>query len=235
MTLLTIRTAEVPGSMYNNYLKLIADKFIALFLLMLLSPILSVIALLIFIFGGSGSPIFRQRRVGKNGHRFEVFKFRTMHANADAILKDLLSRDPKALKEWTATQKLRNDPRIYQFGRFLRAKSLDELPQLWNIIRGDMSLVGPRPVSEDEMRRWYEPPGLCLAECGKHSCTGAAHAYRTVRPGLTGLWQVSGRSDTTYNKRLMLDCLYVSNLSFWQDILILCRTVGVVIRGSGAY
>ena len=103
----------------------------------------------------------------------------------------------------------------------MRATSLDELPQLWNVVRGDMSLVGPRPVTEDEMQQWYEP-------------TGAAHAYRCVRPGLTGLWQVSGRADTTYNERLMLDHHYVSTLSLRQDVLILCRTVAAVIRGSGA-
>ena len=211
----------VPESLYKSQLKFIADRVIAFALLMFLLPALAAIAASIVMFGGPGSPIFRHRRIGKDGHPFACLKFRTMYANADAMLKDRLTRDPRALEEWAARQKLRNDPRIYWFGCFLRATSLDELPQLWNVVRGDMSLVGPRPVTQDEMQRWYEP-------------FGAAHAYRSVRPGLTGLWQVSGRADTTYNERLMLDYHYVSTLSLRQDVLILCRTVAAVILGNGA-
>ena len=211
----------VHRGVLRNWFKLISDTLIAAVLLVFLLPVLAVITGCIVVFGGPGSPIFRHRRIGKDGRPFACLKFRTMCTNADAVLNDRLSRDPDALAEWTATQKLRDDPRVYRFGRVLRATSLDELPQLWNVMRGDMALVGPRPVTEDEMQRWYEP-------------YGAAHAYRSVRPGITGLWQVSGRNDTTYNERLMLDCRYVDTLSLWQDVLILCRTFTAVIRGDGA-
>jgi lipopolysaccharide/colanic/teichoic acid biosynthesis glycosyltransferase len=211
----------VHSGLYSNRFKLILDTLIATVLLAFLLPVLEIITGCIVVFGGPGSPIFRHRRIGKDGRPFACLKFRTMCTNADAVLNDRLSCDTDALAEWTATHKLRNDPRVYPFGRFLRATSLDELPQLWNVIRGDMALVGPRPVTEDEMQRWYE----------RH---GAAHAYRSVRPGITGLWQVSGRNDTTYNERLMLDCRYVYTLSLWQDVLILCRTFTAVIRGEGA-
>jgi exopolysaccharide production protein ExoY len=211
----------VHSGLYSSRVKLILDTLTAAVLLVFLLPVLAVITGCVVVFGGPGSPIFRHRRIGKDGRPFACLKFRTMCANADAVLNDRLSRDTDALAEWTTTQKLRHDPRVYPFGRFLRATSLDELPQLWNVIRGDIALVGPRPVTEDEMQRWYEPHG-------------AAHAYRSVRPGITGLWQVSGRNDTTYNERLMLDCRYVETLSLWQDVLILCRTFTAVIRGEGA-
>lgn len=206
---------------YKNWLKFMQDAVIAAALLLFLSPLLMVITGCVVAFGGPGTPLFRHRRIGKDGRPFACLKIRTMRSNADAVLNDRLSSDTEALAEWTATQKLRNDPRIYPFGRFLRATSLDELPQLWNVIRGDMALVGPRPVTEDEMRRWYEPYGV-------------AEAYRSVRPGITGLWQVSGRNDTTYNERLKLDRQYVETLSLWQDVRILCRTFTAVIRGEGA-
>lgn len=211
----------VHSGLYSNRFKLILDTLIATVLLVFLLPVLAVITGCIVVFGGPGSPIFRHRRIGKDGRPFACLKFRSMCRHADAVLNDRLSCDTDALAEWTATQKLRNDPRVYPFGRFLRATSLDELPQLWNVIRGDMALVGPRPVTDDEMQRWYEPHG-------------AAHAYRSVRPGITGLWQVSGRNDTAYNERLMLDCRYVDTLSLWHDVLILCRTFTAVIRGEGA-
>jgi lipopolysaccharide/colanic/teichoic acid biosynthesis glycosyltransferase len=211
----------VHSGLYSNWFKLILDTLIAAVLLVFLLPVLAIIAGCIVVFGGPASLIFRHQRIGKDGRPFACLKFRTMCTNADAVLNDRLSCDADALAEWTAAQKLRNDPRVYPFGRFLRATSLDELPQLWNVIRADMALVGPRPVTEDEMQRWYEPHG-------------AAHAYRSVRPGITGLWQVSGRNDTTYNERLRLDCRYVDNLSFWQDVLILCRTFIAVIGGEGA-
>jgi exopolysaccharide production protein ExoY len=211
----------VHSGLYRTRFKLILDTLIAAVLLVFLLPVLAIVAGCIVVFGGPTSLIFRHRRIGKDGRPFACLKFRTMCTNADAVLNDRLSCDTDALAEWTATQKLRNDPRVYPFGRFLRTTSLDELPQLWNVIRGDMALVGPRPVTEDEMQRWYEPHG-------------AAHAYRSVRPGITGLWQVSGRNDTTYNERLTLDCRYVDTLSFWQDVLILRRTFTAVIRGEGA-
>jgi exopolysaccharide production protein ExoY len=216
-----LQVPTVYRDLYINWFKLILDTLVAAILLVFLSPVLAIIAGCIVVLGGPASLIFRHQRIGKDGQPFACLKFRTMCTNADAVLKDRLSSDTDILAEWTATQKLRNDPRVYPFGRFLRATSLDELPQLWNVIRGNMALVGPRPVTEDEMQRWYEPHG-------------AANAYRSVRPGITGLWQVSGRNDTTYNERLMLDCRYIDTLSFWQDVLILRRTFTAVIGGEGA-
>jgi undecaprenyl-phosphate galactose phosphotransferase len=148
-------------------------------------------------------------------------KFRTMYPDADRILRELLARDPSSRAEWEGTQKLRRDPRVSRIGRLLRATSLDELPQLWNVLRGEMSLVGPRPVTSSEMRKWYE-------------VLGGATLYMLVRPGITGLWQVSGRSGTTYERRVALDCQYVESLSLRNDALILLRTVGVLIRREGA-
>ena len=144
-----------------------------------------------------------------------------MCTNADLVLHELLDRDPAARAEWTRSHKLKRDPRISRVGRILRTTSLDELPQLWNVLRGEMSLVGPRPVTEAEVRNWYEPRG------------GVA-AYCSVRPGITGLWQVSGRSGTTYEHRVELDCRYVNDLSLTNDIRILFRTVGAVMRQDGA-
>ena len=145
-----------------------------------------------------------------------------MCVNADMALRVLLENDPVVRAEWDASQKLRRDPRVSGIGSVLRATSLDEIPQLWNVLRGEMSLVGPRPVTEDEMRRWYE-------------ILGGSVAYKAVRPGITGLWQVSGRSRTTYEYRVTLDCQYVRELSVLNDLRILCRTVSAVLRGDGAY
>lgn len=145
-----------------------------------------------------------------------------MCVDADQVLRTLLERDPAARAEWAASHKLQNDPRVSRIGYILRATSLDELPQLWNVVRGDMSLVGPRPVTEGEMQKWYDT-------------LGGSTAYKTVRPGITGLWQVSGRSGTTYEHRVKLDCQYVREISALSDLWILCRTVGAVLRQDGAY
>jgi undecaprenyl-phosphate galactose phosphotransferase len=145
-------------------------------------------------------------------------KFRSMTTNSAAVLAELLQSDPLAAAEWDATQKLKNDPRITGIGRLLRATSLDEIPQLLNVLRLDMSLVGPRPIVEAEVARYGEN----IAQ------------YYAGRPGLTGLWQVSGRSDTSYAQRVALDTQYVSTWSFWQDVRILARTIPAVIRRRGA-
>lgn len=145
-----------------------------------------------------------------------------MCPNADVVMRQLLERDPASRLEWAATHKLKRDPRVSPLGEILRWTSLDQLPQLWNVLRGEMSLVGPRPVTEAEMENWYE------------RFNGAA-AYKSVRPGITGLWQVSGRSATTYEQRVSLDCKYVRELSIANDAWILFRTVGAVLSQSGAY
>ena len=166
-----------------------------------------------------GPAIFRQTRIGRGGKPFQVFKFRTMQADAEAALKTYLAAHPEEALEWTETQKLSHDPRITKIGRFLRRTSLDELPQLINVLRGEMSFVGPRPIVEDEIARYDEVFPL----------------YCRVLPGITGLWQISGRSDVTYGERVSLDRYYITNWSVWLDWYILARTVPVVLGMRGAY
>lgn len=181
-------------------------------------PVMAAIALAIRL-DSPGRATFSQERVGRDGKPFRVWKFRTMVSDAEDRLRALLESDPDARAEWEATQKLVDDPRITRVGRFLRETSLDELPQLWNVVRGEMSLVGPRPI--------------VTAEIGKYA--DRFEYYMQVRPGMTGYWQVSGRSDTSYGFRVELDTYYVRNWSVWLDLDILVRTAGVVVRREGAY
>ncbi len=197
------------------------DMMFSALLLAFLAPLFAGITLAQLVFAPRAPVLYRQRRVGRGGETFFCLKFRSMCTNADIVLRELLERDPQARDEWAASHKLRNDPRISRVGRILRATSLDELPQLWNVLRGDMSLVGPRPVTEGEMQKWYK-------------ALGGAEAYKAVRPGITGLWQISGRSGTTYDRRVSLDCRYVGELSAGNDIRILLRTVSAVLRQEGA-
>ena len=214
--------ASLKASASFTTIKRSIDIVGALFLIVSLAPVLALVAIAILIKGGAGPIIYRHQRVGRGGRPFICLKFRTMCPEADRILGELLARDPTARAEWERTQKLRRDPRISPIGRLLRATSLDELPQLWNVLRGEMSLVGPRPVTSEEMRKWYE-------------ALGGATSYMAVRPGITGLWQVSGRNRTTYESRVSLDCRYVENLCLRNDALILFRTFGVVVRREGAW
>ena len=184
----------------------------------LMLPLCLLIALAIML-DSPGVPIFFQERIGRNGMRFKVCKFRTMVHDADAFLQAALAEDPALRREWERDHKLKRDPRVTRVGAILRKTSLDELPQLWNVIKGDMSLVGPRPIVEDEIEKY----GPVFEE------------YLRVRPGLTGLWQISGRNDTAYGERVRLDQYYVSNWSVWFDIWILARTIPVVVFGQGAY
>jgi undecaprenyl-phosphate galactose phosphotransferase len=168
----------------------------------------------------SGRPIFYgHRRHGQNNQTFLCYKFRTMAPNADKLLEDLLARDADAKAEWERDFKLKNDPRITTIGRFLRRTSLDELPQLWNVLKGDMSLVGPRPVVGAELERYGSQVDY----------------YLEAKPGITGLWQISGRNDITYDSRVYLDSWYVKNWSLFNDIVILLKTVKVIFRKDGAY
>ena len=190
--------------------------------LLLLLIILPLGLLIIVIIAATGqSPFYSHVRLGRNARPFGCLKFRTMRRNADAALTRLLERDPVARAEWETRRKLRRDPRVTGIGRFLRATSLDELPQLINILVGQMSLVGPRPVTNEELIAFYGP-----AETA---------AYISVRPGLTGLWQIYGRSDASYNLRVSLDTLYVERMSFRTDVMILLRTINVVLRQNGAW
>lgn len=166
-----------------------------------------------------GPAIFGHERIGFNGRRFKCLKFRSMIINSEAALRELLDRDPAAAAEWAQSQKLRNDPRITRLGRMLRETSLDELPQLWNVLRGEMSIVGPRPIVSAEVRRY-----------GHHF-----EAYAATKPGITGLWQVTGRSDCTYDERVSLDVAYVNNWSILRDVWIIAKTVIVVFGRKGSY
>jgi Undecaprenyl-phosphate galactose phosphotransferase WbaP len=168
----------------------------------------------------SGFPVFySQKRLGHDGRTFHIWKFRTMVHNAAEVLERSLAGSPELRKEWSENQKLRKDPRLTPVGRLLRKASLDELPQLWNILKGEMSLVGPRPIVRDEIAKYKEAYSL----------------YAKATPGLTGLWQVSGRNHTTYAERIAYDSFYVRNWSVWMDIYLLARTVTVVLTGDGAY
>jgi len=184
---------------------------------LVLSPL--ILTIVAFTLVSGGSPLFRHRRVGHHGVFFDCFKFRTMVTNADEVLQNLLERDSIAREEWLRDHKLRDDPRVTPFGRFLRRTSLDELPQLWNVLRGDMSLVGPRPVVPDELRRYGKRVAIFLS----------------ARPGITGLWQISGRNDTDYRRRVALDVCYVRSRDATLDVYILLRTLRVVFATQGAY
>ena len=186
--------------------------------LVLLAPFFLIVALMVRADGGPA--FFAHQRVGRGGKLFGCLKFRSMVVDSQARLESLLASDPAARAEWEATRKLKNDPRITRIGRFLRSTSLDELPQLINVLRGEMSLVGPRPVQEAEIDRYYG--------------ASAAH-YMAVRPGITGLWQVSGRSETSYESRVALDVAYVSRPSLLADIAILLRTPVAVLSRRGAH
>jgi Undecaprenyl-phosphate galactose phosphotransferase WbaP len=168
----------------------------------------------------SPGPIFYgQLRIGRGSRHFRAWKFRTMVAGADRVLRDHLEADPELRQEWEHDHKLKDDPRVTWIGRFLRKTSLDELPQLFNVMVGQMSLVGPRPIVDAEIDKYGETFEL----------------YKEVSPGITGLWQVSGRNNTTYQERVDLDSYYVRNWSPWLDLYILMRTIKVVLRREGAY
>lgn len=203
-------------SLPRQLLKRSFDIAGALGALLLLAPVLLVLALLV---RSDGGPIlFRQTRVGRSGRPFSCLKFRTMVIDAEQRMEQLL-RDPEARAEWETSRKLREDPRVTRLGDFLRRTSLDELPQLFNVLRGDMSLVGPRPVVPEELECYGERSAL----------------YLQVRPGLTGLWQVSGRSETSYPERVALDAWYIRNWSLWYDMAILFKTVRVLWQRRGAW
>ena len=193
------------------------DIVLALAVLIMSSPLLVWIALRV---RSSGGPIFYgHRRQGQHNKPFDCYKFRTMAPNADQLLSELLARDPEARAEWERDFKLKNDPRITPIGRFLRRTSLDELPQIWNVLRGDMSFVGPRPVVTAELERYGNQ----------------VEYYLEAKPGITGLWQISGRNDVTYETRVYLDAWYVKNWSLFNDIVILLKTFSVIFRKDGAY
>jgi len=193
------------------------DITVASILLLLALPAMFFITILM-ISGDRGPVLFSHERIGHKGRRFRCLKFRSMVTNSQEALARHLEANPQARAEWEASQKLREDPRITRLGAFLRATSLDELPQLINVIRGDMSLVGPRPIVQDEVIRY----------------ASEITYYVSTRPGITGLWQVSGRSDVDYERRVQLDAQYVREWSFVGDIIIMLRTIKVVLLRTGS-
>jgi exopolysaccharide production protein ExoY len=197
----------------GGWFKRAADLLIAAIALVLAAPVMLVVALLIKMTLG-GPTLFSHGRVGFRGKPFNCYKFRSMVANSDELLTQHLANNPEAAREWEEFRKLRNDPRVTLLGQMLRKSSLDELPQLFNVLRGEMSCVGPRPIVQEELCRY-----------GSH-----VGEYFQARPGLTGLWQVSGRSSTDYAERVSLDSHYVRNWSPWLDLVILLRTVIAVMR-----
>ncbi|WP_072393097.1 sugar transferase [Hyphomicrobium sp. CS1GBMeth3] len=202
-----LRTRPVGGTG-----KRVADLMIAATSLVMLIPLMLIIAALIKL--TMGGPVFYyQSRIGHNGKRFRCYKFRSMLADADKRLADLVARDPEAAAEWTETRKLKNDPRVTRFGQILRKSSLDELPQFYNVLIGDMSCIGPRPIVSEEIARY-----------GRY-----APDYFSVRPGITGLWQVSGRSSLSYSRRIALDRYYVRRWSPLLDASIALRTLKAVM------
>lgn len=198
-------------------IKRLFDFIVASVLLILFSWFF--VFLIVRIRQSGGPAIYSHQRVGQGGKKFSCYKFRTMVPDADKVLKDFFARDPQAAVEWQRDFKLRNDPRVTKIGAFLRRTSLDELPQLWNVIKGEMSLVGPRPIVEEELCRYGDQ----------------LEYYLEAKPGMTGLWQVSGRNDTGYEQRVGLDTWYTRNWSLWYDIVILLKTVKVVLNRTGAY
>ena len=185
---------------------------------LLILPLIGLICSLIKI--TSTGPIFySQRRLGFGARHFQAWKFRTMVVNADEVLQDHLDTNVQLREEWARDHKLKNDPRVTWVGRWLRKTSLDELPQIWNVVLGQMSLVGPRPIVDAEVEKYGE----------------TFERYRRVVPGITGLWQISGRNNTTYQERVDLDSYYVRNWSPWLDLYILIRTIKVVLLREGAY
>lgn len=202
---------------FRRRLKDIGDRSLALVLLVSFSWLYLILAALIRYDGG---PIFyAQTRIGQNKKPFKCYKFRTMIPNAQSHLEKILETDKKLREEFEQDHKLKNDPRISVLGKFLRQFSLDELPQLWNILRGEMSFIGPRPIVRHELKRYGE----------------IADHYLSVKPGLSGLWQVSGRNNLTYEERIKLDQHYVENWSLRKDFEIFLKTRVVVITGYGAY
>ena len=211
------RTRRNPraSAFYHRYGKRLFDLALALALVPVLAPAIAVLWALSRCDGGSG--FYAQTRIGRGGRAFRCLKIRTMKVGADTLLTHHLATDPKAQAEWQHCQKLSNDPRVTTFGRFLRITSLDELPQIWNVLRGDMSFVGPRPVPRSELHR-YGP---------------AREHYKSVRPGITGLWQLSGRNAVSYDERVTLDLAYLERANLWLDLSLILRTGRVLTTPTG--
>ena len=215
--MLLLRVNNNLAKRSSRILKRIMDVLGSLGIIILLSPVL--LYLYFSVKKDGGNAIYGHPRIGRNGKIFKCLKFRSMVVNSKEVLDELLRTDPEARAEWEKDFKLKNDPRITKIGAFIRKTSLDELPQLFNVLKGEMSLVGPRPIVADELERYQDD----------------VEYYLMAKPGMTGLWQVSGRNDVDYNTRVYFDSWYVKNWSLWNDIAILFKTVNVVLKKDGAY
>lgn len=215
--ILLLRVNNNLAKRSSRILKRIMDVLGSLGIIILLSPVL--LYLYFSVKKDGGNAIYGHPRIGRNGKIFKCLKFRSMVVNSKEVLDELLRTDPEARAEWEKDFKLKNDPRITKIGAFIRKTSLDELPQLFNVLKGEMSLVGPRPIVADELERYQDD----------------VEYYLMAKPGMTGLWQVSGRNDVDYNTRVYFDSWYVKNWSLWNDIAILFKTVNVVLKKDGAY
>jgi len=211
-------TSNRLNMFWNLWIKRFMDVGIVILGTIIFSPLILCLTFLVKI-SSPGPILYSQERIGQGGKCFKAYKFRSMIIDADIKLKQLLAKDSNAKEEWDKYQKLKNDPRITAIGKFLRKTSLDEIPQFINIIRGEMSLVGPRPIVSDEIIKYGED----------------FQRIFSVKPGLTGLWQVSGRSDTNYADRVSFDTYYLQSWSVWLDLWIIYKTMGVIIKGKGAY
>jgi len=203
----------------HRVLKRIFDILFSLSILFLFTPLYFFIALAIRL-TSKGPIVYAHQRIGRGGKKFGCYKFRTMFPDADIKLKNILDANPELKEEWESTYKLKNDPRVTPIGAFLRKTSLDEFPQFWNVLKGDLSVVGPRPVIQDEILKYYGDK---------------AAKVLSIRPGLTGLWQVSGRSNTSYKSRVLLDEEYINNQSFVLDLKLVLKTIPAMLSSKGAY
>lgn len=215
---IVIRVQNNLARKINRIIKRCFDLILTVVGGIVILPICVFIGLLIYI-DSPGPIIYKQTRIGQDGREFNFYKFRSMIVNAESVLQDYLITNRDAFREWQSNYKLKKDPRVTKIGKFLRKTSLDELPQLWNVLIGDMSLVGPRPLLPNEIERYGE----------------YMEDYKFVPPGITGIWQVSGRSDTTFEERALMDSWYIHNWSIWIDLVYLMKTIIVVIKGKGAY
>jgi exopolysaccharide production protein ExoY len=210
---------HLPSSLFRyRVMKRAGDLLLTAVAMPILLPMLLILAILVHV-TSSGPVFFSHRRICKNGAFFSMWKFRTMCVNSSEVLERYLAAHPEARAEWNETHKLQNDPRVTKLGRMMRRLSLDELPQIWNVITGRMSLVGPRPIVAAEVEKYAD----------------GFHCYTRVKPGVTGLWQVSGRSTLSYDARVKLDCEYVQHWSLLRDLKILALTVKSVVNQEGAY
>jgi Sugar transferases involved in lipopolysaccharide synthesis len=215
------RSHETPAyeiHFYRDYLKRFFDLFLAVLLLPVIAPVLLVLMVLIKI-DSRGPAVFNSERIGKDGKKFKCLKLRTMCLDADEKLEAILKNDEALKIEYDKYRKLKNDPRITRVGKFLRSFSLDELPQIFNVFRGEMSFVGPRPAVEDEIPKY----GSLFKD------------YKSILPGITGMWQVNGRNNTSFDERVQLDFIYRKNLDFFLDMKILLKTLPVAVKRKGAY